>query len=112
MNNTDKEIEAAYQKAEREHAPLGMSRRQAFLAGIAHKQENEWVKLADMPEGWKDGRYLDLWVCEPNKEPFRLAGAKYRKPAIPGFDNFGTWNYRVGIDCVTHVRLPPQPPKE
>ena len=69
MMTKDSEMERAWEK-ERKFliALLGNEniadlRKPTFFSGYqAAKSASGWVRIEDIPEEWKDGRTLDLWV--------------------------------------------------
>jgi hypothetical protein len=80
----------------------------------AAKAESDWVKIEDIPEEWKDGRTLDLWIIQAPKYAFRLTDCTW------GYEEYGSdaedcfyddWGNPVSINGnITHAMLPPQPP--
>lgn len=99
-------IEAAYSDLELPHhgnpfsKALTSSNKFWFKAGAdwqekeIQKAENPWVPIADIPEEWKDVDRLDCFHINMGRMP------ECAPSVIPTFGG------------ITHVMLPPQPPKE
>lgn len=77
----------------------------------AAKSASGWVKIEDIPEEWKDGRPIDLWVDNGRAEPFRLNNCRYRPTLSEGYSNWKTWNYHLKEGQVKFAMLPPSPPQ-
>ena len=82
-----------------------------FQAGRDSKPSNDWVK--DIPDEWKDGRPVDLYIIEKDKKPYRLNDCRYiTHGATFGFSMWKSWNYRLPADAEIYAMLPPQPPQQ
>lgn len=73
-----------------------------FLAGADwQNKQSPWVEIVDIPEEWKDGRVLDLWV-----------GCAYGQNLQRGWYEAETvqWENNLDVLIPTHAKLSPPPP--
>ena len=80
---------------------------------IVHLQAapNPWVKIEDIPEEWKDGRPVDLWL-DNGDISWRFIEARYDKEIEDRWGDMDWDSSKATNSNPTHATLPPAPPQD
>lgn len=95
---------------------LGLHNARAAL--VEYEANGGWVPIADIPDEWKDGRRVDLWLVTANGGSGRLADCLCLRGVWVCRKSVASSYYGVerkdenGITKVTRAMLPPSPPKD
>lgn len=85
---------------------------EGFKTGYqARDQESQWIPIDEIPEEWKDGREVDLWITDGHRYP----NAYWNKNTNSFFGVNGgpiSHIFRNSGHKATHAMLPQTPPKE
>lgn len=83
----------------------------AYERGLADA-ESSWTPIADIPEEWKDGREVDLWVKRTAIFDENI-GIETRVGRKSSLFLDGKWGgtYKGSGHIITHAMLPPAAPK-
>lgn len=76
------------------------------------RDDNPWIPVEQMPEEWKDGRFLSGWLKRASSPPFEIMVVSIpdREENALFFDPPNGFSGMRAVHSISHVRLPSKGP--